>query len=364
MKKIVYIFIWGMIFYIAGLFRIESVLAAALAMAVFGVLLFLEVIIQSFLLQVTLDMEETWGKKGNDVSGKIVLHNKFFFPVSKMCIGVEYCYEPYGTKELKKIKGVLEGKGKGEVFFSVQPMYSGVVKIKLVWIKVWDILGIFGKKRKIGQEKEMVIFPYDLCMRINGDEIKTEMIICQDKMMQSSPGDTPPDVFQIHPYQPGEPIRVVHWKLSARLDDMMSRQYSKETQMLPVLYLYREKIQDASLEYLDAYWEMTEALSRGFMLAGISHVVIWNDQKECFHKMEIYGERDFLQTWKNAMLYSVEMDKQTQRKLYESLQRELGEYIPLVSARQDLSIWKNDKRMIQFSWKNYREEIEKRWFSV
>ncbi len=66
-EKIVYIFISGMIFYIAGLFRIESVLAAALAMAVFGVLLFLEVIIQSFLLQVTLDLEETWGKKGNDV---------------------------------------------------------------------------------------------------------------------------------------------------------------------------------------------------------------------------------------------------------------------------------------------------------
>lgn len=39
------------------------------------------------------------------------------------------------------------------------------------------------------------------------------------------PGHSRPELFGVHEYVPGDPLRDIHWKLSARLDKMMVREY-------------------------------------------------------------------------------------------------------------------------------------------
>lgn len=364
MKRGICIVVWCLAFYIAGRFKAEAILATVLASAIVGMVLLITVIYQAFVVKIDLKMERDFGKKEISLSGKIFLENRSFLPISKFLVCLEYFYEPYGKKEVQKIPGVLDGRGTIEIPFSIQPMYSGTLNIIIYNIKVWDILGIFCKKRKIGKESKITIFPFGKVMKIKEDRLKSEVFSIQENEQNILPGNNPPDVFQIHPYQQGEPLRTVHWKLTARLDEIMSRQYAEDMQILPVLYLQRAKAEGMNVKLVDAYWEVAVALSRGLLEADIPHQVVWNDQMEHFHRMEIYGEKDFLFTWKMAITYSCELEEKRVDFVYKQLKKENTASIPIICVNQYLVVLRDGEEIIRFSLDHYSEEMEKRWVSV
>ncbi|MFR8034427.1 MAG: DUF58 domain-containing protein [Lachnospiraceae bacterium] len=359
MKKIVCIVGWCLLFYAAGAFQQEAVLAAVLAVGILGILLFLLSRYQAASIRANIVMERTSGRKGELFNGKVCLENGSVMPVSHCLIRLEYGHEQYGKKEIRNMEGMLKGKGKAEVSFSIQPMYAGTALVRISSIKAWDLLGLFCGKKRIQTQEQIVVFPNDSCMKIKEEK----MLTGQGREIDKA-GNIPPDVFQIHPYQPGEPLRAVHWKLTARLDDMMSRQYSDEVQSLPILYFQRGKIEGMNLERMDAYWEVAAALSKGLLYAGIPHAVVWNEREELFHRMEVHTDKDFVLTLKEAMQYSRETEADRQSWLYERLRKENGETVPLVIIDQMLRVYKDGELIVQFSWERYRQEIEKRWVSV
>ena len=364
MKRIICIVLWCLIFYVAGLFKVESVLAAVLTFAIFGIFLFIMAIYQLLIVKIDLKMEKDFGQKESNFCGKIVLINRSFFPVSQFEVRLEYVYEPYGNKKAQRLTGGLDGRGKVEIPFSIQPMYSGTMKIVVSSIRIWDMVGFFHKKRKTRMEKRITVFPIGISMNVKPDRLKRQVLAIQEKEQNLRLGNTPPDVFQIHPYQQGESLRAIHWKLTARLDDMISRQYGEEMQILPILYLQREKNKEMNVQRLDAYWEVAEALSRGLLEEKIPHIVAWNDQKEQFHGMEIHEEKDFLSTWKMAITYSFEIEEERVQLIYEQLRNETERSVPIICVNQSLKIARDGEEVIHFSWDYYLTEMEKRWVSV
>lgn len=364
MKKIVYVVGWCLLFYAAGYYRAESVLAAVLAVGILGVLLFCLVLYQAAFLQAELSMEKTSCQKGELISGTVFLVNRSILPVSRFCIRLEYAHEPYGTKKVQKLEGLLAGRGRAELSFSITPMYCGCVSMELVSVRVWDLLGIFSKKKRVRAKKRAVILPHGSCMKIRGEQVQRDVWAGREMEEKKQAGHVPPDVAQIHPYQPGESLRAVHWKLTARLDDMMSRQYSEETAPLPIFYVQRGKKKEMDIGRMDAYWEVAAACSKGLLAAGIPHAVVWNGEKEQFYRREIHGETDLLPALREIMVYGRETEEERQRWLWGRLVKEYGSVVPVIGLDQSLTVYRDGKPITQFSWSGYRQELEKRWVSV
>lgn len=49
-----------------------------------------------------------------------------------------------------------------------------------------------------------------------------------DREAVNRPGNQPPEIYQIKTYTPGDSIRNIHWKLTARMDELMSKEYMDE----------------------------------------------------------------------------------------------------------------------------------------
>ena len=96
-------------------------------------------------------------------------------------------------------------------------------------------------------------------------------------------GDDPSEVFQIRDYQPGDKLRSIHWKLTAKTDEMMVREQS-----LPLgcpVDFYLDLYQPAGHHgrkhetKRDSYLQIIASISHSLVLEGCRHHIIWFDSQ-------------------------------------------------------------------------------------
>ena len=87
----------------------------------------------------------------------------------------------------------------------------------------------------------MLVFPAGRPVKIEGRlECRGHVSLWGDPR-PDMPGSQPPELYQIRQYQDGDSMRDIHWKLSAKMDQMMSRQFAAETQCTATVYLDFQK---------------------------------------------------------------------------------------------------------------------------
>lgn len=58
-----------------------------------------------------------------------------------------------------------------------------------------------------------------------------------DRGSGTAAGTDPYEIRQLRPYQPGDSLRDVHWKLSARTEELLSKQYGGQEEYCARLFL-------------------------------------------------------------------------------------------------------------------------------
>ena len=83
----------------------------------------------------------------------------------------------------------------------------------------------------------------------------------------------PPDMADVRPYQPGDSLHAIHWKLSARTDEVMARTFEPEAPRSAVLRVDCGNVADRDPERLGAVLEAAAAVLRGMEHAGVACAV-------------------------------------------------------------------------------------------
>ena len=99
------------------------------------------------------------------------------------------------------------------------------VKIDVEKIYVYDYLKVFMLSRKVNISSCVLVMP-----RIPdvGVISKIQKDISEDEGMMYStvkPGDDPTEIFAVREYEGGDKIRNIHWKLSAKTNSIMVKEY-------------------------------------------------------------------------------------------------------------------------------------------
>ena len=364
MKKIIWAVIWCALFYLAAYMRLEGILAFVLVSGMMAVILFAASCYLTSVVRISFRFPQEEGQKGEGIHVVVCIQNPSFLPISRFALHICYSYDGSGAEKEGILQGMVPAKSSAEMELILLPRYCGVVTVSANALDIWDLLGIFCRHvRELGSQKT-VLLPSNLSMRLDTVRLKTDMISLLEQEEQKGSGNIPPDVSQIHPYQEGEPLRFVHWKLTARTDELMSRQFSEETQPLPVLFLDRWREEEMDLLQMDAFWEIAAACSRGFINSDITHEIMWYADGD-FYRREVSHASQCLLAMKEAMLYGRECRDQKQRsEVLDRMYQIVGSGVPVIILEQSLAIVRDGVKTAQFSKDSYREEIEKRWTSV
>lgn len=234
---------------------------------------------------------------------RIVIRNDSVLPAGKLQIQLS---ESYALERRKKkvvfyaaAAGRKRGSGKSYgltvINTSWQPRSIGKAVVELEKVRCFDLMGILAlplPKRKIRMKEQIMVLPQIFPVPVEIGERSREFAVERERYLQGSTQENDAEQFWIREYRQGDRLRSIHWKLSAKRDDLMVREYLPSAGC-PVLFFldWRDLSEkkkgkkrfftgQTSQEEKEAFFSILLSVSSSIACNDCRHYVIWYDGKQ------------------------------------------------------------------------------------
>lgn len=174
---------------------------------------------------------------GGNIRFAVLAENNSIFPCPYLQMLLDKC-NTLGVSRLgasesekEKVRLLIRSKGSAEVYRVYPCLYCGKYELKISSPCMHDMLGLFSLPVRFADgrnslSKYVYVYPKSMQMNllVNPDEAPDSEAELMSKIRS---GDDRSEIFQNREYREGDPIRDIHWKLSARNDELIVKEYSR-----------------------------------------------------------------------------------------------------------------------------------------
>jgi uncharacterized protein (DUF58 family) len=161
---------------------------------------------------------------------------------------------PHDVNVISKRRSVLSlgPKAKGLFTYKVQGRKRGVYKLGPVQVEAGDPFGIDTKRGIMDITHSLVVYPrirslqeFQLPSKLPFGEVKTAQRLFED----------PARTIGARPYEPGDPYKRLHWKLTAKTGQLQVKEYQPSIALETMIFLNLDA-EDYSVHLFDHYSEL------------------------------------------------------------------------------------------------------------
>lgn len=230
-----------------------------LLIAVGMVVFFLYAVISVHIVKryVSLEMKAPgeYMSKNTEFLMKIRVHNRSVLPLVQGMIVLSAGNTFVGKMEKNLLTVPVKPSGTTEILYPLISAYVGNVEVSVEQIVLQDLLGIHAVRLKLEQTENVYIIPRGI---EEGNFLPNDYERGMDEVEESRlSGSDFSDVSQVREYIPGDAMKNIHWKLSAKKDILMVRErlHMSSRKLLVVLSLDKEngKKMDEAVEKLYSF---------------------------------------------------------------------------------------------------------------
>lgn len=266
--------------YYAMMYENTGLMLLAYLQAALFVLSFFAVIYRMCTIRGRLEIPVGIAEPEKENLVKLIITNKGFLPLmrSEALISVEDVCTGRKTKEWKRLSSV----SKGEITFvrTVSFAGTGTYRLRLKKLKVYDFTGLFYGKIKGKGEQKVQVMP-----RLHDIPVRLSLAVRNffgesDVYDEYMPGHDNSELFDVREYQKGDRLQNIHWKLTAKQDDLMVKEQSLPKACPVVLFLDFHPLKKRNRqERMIPYLETAASLVFSLVDAKCPHYVVWFDEK-------------------------------------------------------------------------------------
>lgn len=204
-------------------------------------------------------------------------------PVGRVKVVVKTVNELNGLEYQSKKTWFFPGAG-AAAELPAPAEHCGLLTGRLAQAWAVDCLGLFWLPLRRGKAAQMWIVPVP---RDAG-----ELSLPEEEEapgVRPRPGGGPGEDYEPREYRPGDPLNTIHWKLSAKRDELVTRETLETVRPLPLLTL--DAFGDPNA--LDAALELLFGAGQAFLAQGRAHSIAWADPLTGeLRRFNIEGEND------------------------------------------------------------------------
>ncbi len=163
--------------------------------------------------------------------------------------------------------------GRGEWNFHIPCEHCGCIAFMAEKARAYDMLGLFSFSVKLPPASRLFVMP-----EVRRPKQLPDLSLFRSLSWKDKPGGGFSEVHELRPYRPGDALRDVHWKISAKSDELMVRQAQEREELRLSLSLDRPAERDRCDAVLGEFlW-----LSSFLLEKELRHRVYWyNDGLKC-----------------------------------------------------------------------------------
>lgn len=249
-------------------------------------------------VKVSMSVENKIEEMNGEGKLYITLTNASIFPILKGIFQMKYKHELDEKQQVKTMEFCVDAKGKEQIRFDISCPHCGLLTFSCEQVKIVDYFGLFSCTIKPELFQSLVVVPTFRQMLeadvldLNDPDDEEE----QDHTVDVYAENTP-DLKQIREYQPGDPLKQIHWKASAKKKKWMTKEYEQEQKEREIMFfslLYEEE--KPGFAWYDSKMQelVTESLLR--LSSMKKHEIVWYHPKyQEFSVTKIDEESDLYQ---------------------------------------------------------------------
>jgi uncharacterized protein (DUF58 family) len=221
---------------------------------------------------------ETSGSKKEPIEFYIRAENKSPFPLPRVSCRIGGVNLLTGEAFRQRVDFSVGANETRVVPCSLTSEYCGRLLLTVQQIRLFDYFGLLFLWKSGGQKVGVTVLPNTFSMELLAPICKS-IPDDSDEYSTLRAGNDPTEIFQIRDYRPGDSIRQIHWKLTQKFDQLMTKEASLPVdQSVLVVFDTRQPAgRDMPPACYDAAAEVLVTLSQALLENGIVHRIAWRD---------------------------------------------------------------------------------------
>lgn len=271
MKNKVYFMAVLLLLMAIAVVRQEEFLRFAVSfLLLFGAVLFGMVHIQAKWIKAEIRFPEAFGNRNGNLRVEAVLTNQSYLPAAEILVRLAVIDLYSGKKEVLYGKTMADSGGKTVLCFELSAVHCGVLSFVFEKVSVSDVLGIFQARCRYPQKaSEFPILPEQRDGKFPEKSGKSAGLKDEEKE---------PDAYEIRPFRQGDTMHQIHWKVSARTEEILVREFPEEKKKGVLLWLdLQSDTVTRDRQEWDCFLEKTASLCRHLLEQKIEQEVCWYD---------------------------------------------------------------------------------------
>ena len=261
--------------YVAFMYHSTAMMLLFYVEAALFVVAFFSMIFRCFKIRGYIEVPVGIAEKGKESLVKLVLTNSCLLPVNRLQALVVVKDVMRGRKKRYRMSFPVVPRGESEYIRSIFFSGTGNYEIYLRKLKLYDFTGILSWSIRIQKQGVVQVMPelHDVPVRLT--QATKNFYGEADVYDENQPGHDKSELFQVREYRQGDRLQNVHWKLTAKQDELIVKEYSLPKACPVILFLsYRPGKKKQLLYFL----ETVSSLSFSMMDAGCPHYIVWYDE--------------------------------------------------------------------------------------
>lgn len=351
------IIITGVLFYISILYKSASLLLFGYAGALLLVLACLFLAYRVVTVRCGITFPVSIAECGKPLTVRIFLVNRSFLPCMKFRCLLEQKNHFMNKTDKEWIQGGMAVFGENSFDYSFTVEGYGSYEVRLKKLRIYDLTGLFYFHKTIKCSGFVQVLPQMQEIGVHISQMTRNFF--QDAEIYDSfrPGDDHSELLQVREFRNGDRIQSVHWKLSAKLDELMVQEDSLPKPCPVVLFLDYKSGKQKKAEKVNAYLVILASISYSLMDAGCSHYAAWQSSRHGDMVRVRVDDEESLYLFLSAYLEET-FEKNEKEPAEAYREKYKGEsYLFVLQLDERLQLLKNGEKIMKFHMEGWKEEL-------
>ncbi|MGZ0169148.1 MAG: DUF58 domain-containing protein [Planctomycetales bacterium] len=216
-------------------------------------------------------------------------------------LGINQADQPEGAEASgwpNEVDATISGKASVEFEYTCRPKGAGILQFRGVNVCVFDLQGLFVAKRFIPGRQRFRVLPTSVTVDATAPTVKRVNSLPPPGIHRLQRAGMGSELLELREYVLGDPPKAIAWKVSARRDQLMTREYESEVPIRTTLFVdssFGTKHGEFGKRPLDQIVRLAASIAKSAMsLRDPVGLAICNDA-EVQHMTPGAGDRHFFQ---------------------------------------------------------------------
>lgn len=304
-------------------FRVWFLMVALLLALAGGAIDILLIYLMSGRTRLTLETDYDTTQKGDELPVQIHIEHKSLIPSSEIKVTINTRNEFYCNEENTEIMYPLYSSEDFRETLPVTFTMLGTYTFSLKKAQIRDFLGFADVRIPLDSIVEISVFPKPV--EIDDEELGSLALQMTEADESAARGNDTTDISEIREYVPGDRPRDIHWKASAKRDELMVKQREgMSDQMLYLLLWCGDTAEETENNLTECYSLLKELVTEKTNVT----LLWWSETEYAFHQKKILYAEDIDDAYRD--IYMTQINTQADPvELMESINPAITGYVQI-----------------------------------